>query len=153
MIRAGCSIGSRTLSLIPVGERRGKPMFNVRFVLATFVWAFSLIAASSVFFGTLAAELTFDLKVAHGRVPDTMRLIRVRQGDVVRLRWRTDQPLTLHLHGYDIEKHIESGATSELTFTAYATGRFPVYVHAQGARAGGHAHEEEPLVNVEVYPR
>ena len=80
-------------------------MFRVRFVLATLVWVFFLIVASSA----LAAELTFDLKVAQGRVPDTMRLIRVKQGDVVRLRWSTDQPLTLHLHGYDIEKHVDMG--------------------------------------------
>jgi hypothetical protein len=62
-------------------------MFHLRFVLATFAWALLLIAASSEFFGTLAAELTFDLKVEHGRVPDTMRLIRIKQGDVVRLQW------------------------------------------------------------------
>ena len=128
-------------------------MFHLRFVLATFAWALLLIAASSEFFGTLAAELTFDLKVEHGRVPDTMRLIRIKQGDVVRLRWNTDQPLTLHLHGYDIEKYVEPGTTSDLTFTAYATGRFPVHAHAQGARAGCPTHEEEPLANIEVYPR
>jgi hypothetical protein len=122
-------------------------------VLATFAWAFLLIAASSKFFGTLAAELTFDLKVEHGRVPDTMRLIRIKQGDVVRLQWSTDQPLTLHLHGYDIEKNVEPGTTTDLTFTAYATGRFPVHVHAKGGCPDVHTHEEEPLVNVEVYPR
>ena len=126
-------------------------MFHVRFVLATFVWAFLLIAASSAFFGTLAAELTFDLKVEHGRVPDTMRLIRVTEGDVVKLRWTSDQPHVLHLHGYDVEKRIVAGAVTELTFTAYATGRFPIYVHAPGA--GGHAHEDAPLATIEVYPR
>jgi len=57
------------------------------------------------------------------------------------------------LHGYYIEKHVEPGTTTDLTFTAYATGRFPVHVHAQGARIDGPAHEEEPLVNIEVYPR
>jgi hypothetical protein len=127
-------------------------MFHVRFVLARVVGAFLLIAASSAFFGTLAAELTFDLEVAHGRVPDAMRLIRVKQGDVVRLRWSTDQPLTLHLHGYDIEKHVEPRTTTDLTFTAYATGRFPVHVHAHGSRPDGYTHEEEPLVTIEVYP-
>ncbi len=35
----------------------------------------------------------------------------------------------LHLHGYDIEKRIEPGAVTEMTFTARATGRFPVEVH------------------------
>jgi hypothetical protein len=128
-------------------------MFHVRFAPATFVGAFLLMAASGAFFGALTAELTFDLKVEHGRVADTMRLIRVNQGDVVRLRWSTDQPFTLHLHGYDIEKHVEAGTTTDITFTAYATGRFPVHVHAQGGRPDGHTHEEEPLVIIEVYPR
>ena len=128
-------------------------MLHVRFVLTTFVGAFLLIAASGTFFSTVAADLAFDLKVAHGRVPDAMRLIRVKQGDVVRLRWSADQPVTLHLHGYDIEKQVEPGTTTDLAFTAHATGRFPVHVHAQGARIDGPAHEEEPLVNIEVYPR
>jgi hypothetical protein len=123
-------------------------MFHVRKIL----WVFLGMAASTAFFGAIAAELTFDLRVEHGRLPDTMRLIRVKQGDVVRLRWSTDQPLTLHLHGYDIEKHVEPGTATDLTFTAYATGRFPIHVHAQGARAGGHTQEEELLVNIEVYP-
>jgi hypothetical protein len=124
---------------------------RIPLVLAAFALAFLLIAASSAFLA-VAAELTFDLKVAHGRVADAMRLIRVKQGDIVKLRWTTDQPLVLHLHGYDIEKRIEPGAAAEFTFTAYATGRFPVHVHLQGDRRG-HAHEEAPLVNVEVYPR
>ncbi len=64
--------------------------------------------------------------------------------------WTTDRPLTLHLHGYDIEKRVAPGTVTEMTFTADATGRFPVHVHAQGA---GPAHEEALLVNVEVYPR
>jgi hypothetical protein len=123
-------------------------MFHVRKIL----WVFLGMAASTAFFGASAAELTFDLRVEHGRLPDTMRLIRVKQGDVVRLRWSTDQPLTLHLHGYDIEKHVEPGTATDLTFTAYATGRFPIHVHAQGARTGGHTQDEEPLVNIEVYP-
>jgi hypothetical protein len=124
---------------------------RIPFVLAAAALAFLLMATSSAFLA-VAAELTFDLKVEHGRVADTMRLIRVKQGDIVKLRWTTDQPLVLHLHGYDIEKRVEPGAAAEFAFTAYATGRFPIHVHAQGERRG-HAHEEAPLVNVEVYPR
>ncbi len=103
--------------------------------------------------GAVAAELTFVLRIDRGRVPDNMRMIRVKQGDVVRLQWSTDQPVTLHLHGYDIEIQAEPGAVRDLAFTAYATGRFPVYVHSTRARAGSHAHEESPLVYIEVYPR
>ena len=101
--------------------------------------------------GAVAEELAFDLKVERGRVALNMRLIRVKQGDVVKLRWSTDRAMDLHLHGYDIEKRIEPGTVSELTFTARATGRFEVGVHVS-ARGGGHSHGA-PLVQIEVYPR
>ena len=101
----------------------------------------------------LAAELTFDIKIERGRVPDTVRLIRVHEGDVVKLRFEGDEPIVLHLHGYDIEKRVAPGTITELAFTAYATGRFPIHVHAQGAGAGGQAHEDAPLATIEVYPR
>lgn len=100
--------------------------------------------------GARAEELTFDLKVERGRVAPDQRLIRVKQGDVVRLRWSTDRTMDLHLHGYDVEKRIEPGSVSELTFTARATGRFSVEVHV-AKRGGGHSHA--PLVQIEVHPR
>jgi hypothetical protein len=108
------------------------------------------LIASACLSGARAEELTFDLKVERGRVAPDKRLIRVRQGDVVRLRWSTDRAMDLHLHGYDIEKRIEPGAVAELTFTARAAGRFSVEVHV-AKRSGGHAHA--PLVQIEVHPR
>ena len=122
-----------------------------RLVSARWILALMLIAISSA--GALAAELTFDIKVERGRVSDTMRLIRVSEGDVVKLQLISDQPLVLHLHGYDIEKRVVPGAITEMTFTAYATGRFPIHVHARGPDAGGNAHEDAPLCTLEVYPR
>ena len=110
-----------------------------------------LIAGAASIGGVGAEELTFDLKVERGRVADNMQLIQVKQGDVVRLRWSTDRALDLHLHGYDIEQKIMPGSVSELTFTARATGRFPVEVHTP-RRGGGHSHGA-PLVRIEVYPR
>ena len=101
----------------------------------------------------LAAELTFDIKIERGCVPDTMRLIRVNEGDVVKLRWTSDQPIVLHLHGYDVEERVAVDAITELAFTAYATGRFPIHDHTQGAGSGGHTHEDAPLATIEVYPR
>jgi hypothetical protein len=113
--------------------------------------ALALICACSV--GAVAEALVFDIRVEHQSVPDTMRLIRVKQGDAVRLRWTTDQPLVVHLHGYDIEKRLVPGSVIELAFTAHATGRFPIHIHASGGSAAAHAHEDAPLVTVEVYPR
>src|SRR5262249_20580066 len=96
-------------------------------------------------------ELTFDVRIAGGVVPANMALIRVRQGDKVRLRFTSDRSITVHLHGYDIERRIEPGAVVELAFTARATGRFPVEEHRQGAQ--GHSHADAPLIRIEVYPR
>ncbi len=97
-------------------------------------------------------EVTFDLKIEKGRVAQNMRLIRVKQGDAVKLRWTSDRPIVLHLHGYDIEKKVEPGAVAEMAFEARATGRFPVEEHKPNAK-GGHSHGEASLVRIEVRPR
>ncbi|MCL4766027.1 MAG: hypothetical protein KJZ80_07340 [Hyphomicrobiaceae bacterium] len=99
-----------------------------------------------------AADLTFDVRIEQGRVPQNMRRIRVEQGDAVRLRWTTDRPIVVHLHGYDIQKTVEPGKATEMTFTAHATGRFPVEEHEPNAR-GGHSHGEAALLRIEVHPR
>ena len=112
---------------------------------------FLALAASMMNLEVEAQELTFVLRIANGRVPANMRLIRVKQGDVVRLQWSADRRVMLHLHGYDIEKTIEPGAVTDLTFTAHATGRFPVSPHIP-QQTGGHAHGDV-LVTIEVYPR
>jgi hypothetical protein len=82
-----------------------------------------------------------------------MRRVRVTQGDVVRLRWHVDRPMTLHLHGYDLEQRVRPETAAEMKFTASATGRFPVHAHATGTVADSTVREEAPLVYVEVYPR
>ena len=90
------------------------------------------IAAGSA--GVPAAELVFDIRIEHGRVPDTMHLMRVHQGDAVKLRWTSDRPLVLHLHGYDLEQRVAADAVAELKFTASATGRFPIEIHVARSR-------------------
>ena len=106
-------------------------------------------ATRATIIGAGAAELTFDIGIERGRVAENMSVIRVKQGDVVRLRWSTDRSIILHLHGYDIEKKVEPDTVVLMEFVAYATGRFPVEVHGG---PGGHSHGEAPLVRIEVYP-
>jgi len=101
--------------------------------------------------GAKADELTFELRIERGHVPANMRLIRVKQGDVVKLRWSSDRSIALHLHGYDIERKIEPGVVAEMTFTARATGRFLVQEHK--AVSGGAHNHGAPIVQVEVLPR
>ncbi|MBO0764501.1 MAG: hypothetical protein J2P50_07925 [Hyphomicrobiaceae bacterium] len=98
-----------------------------------------------------AADLTFDLKIVAGKLPEAMRLVRVKRGDTVKLRWTSDRPTVLHLHGYDIECRVEPGAVAEMSFVARATGRFPVEEHKPDAK-GGHSHGDGALVHVEVLP-
>jgi len=112
-------------------------------------FALSLAASTVVAKG---AEVTYALRIESGRVSENMRLIRVAQGDVVKLQWSADKPSTVHLHGYDIEKRVTPGAITELTFAARATGRFPVNLHGSAAETAGHGHEDT-LVTIEVYPR
>ena len=121
-------------------------IFRTCLVGAVLAWA-----TSAPIIGAGAAELTFDLHIERGRVAENMSVIRVKQGDIVRLRWSTDRSIILHLHGYDIERKIEPGAIGVMEFTAHATGRFPVEVH-RSSEAGGHSHGETPLVRIEVYP-
>ena len=121
------------------------------FFLRCFLTLSLVLAPSLAVTSAKADELTFDLRIEHGQLPANMRLIRVKQGDVVRLRWSSDRSIALHLHGYDIERKIESGVVTEMTFTSRATGRFPVEEHQ--ARSGGGDTHGVPIAQVEVLPR
>jgi hypothetical protein len=93
-----------------------------------------------------AAERVFDLAIVGGKLTGGQDTIRVQQRDNVVLRWHSDQPIVLHLHGYEMETRVIPGAVAETRFEARATGRFPVHVHA------GQARSESVLVYLEVYP-
>jgi FtsP/CotA-like multicopper oxidase with cupredoxin domain len=109
------------------------------------------LAASGV--GVASADaVTFVLKIENGRVPRNLRLIRVKQGDTVKLQWSTDRRTNLHLHGYDIEKEVVPGTVAEMSFDARATGRFTVAPHVGKQAGGGHSHGDA-LVTIEVHPR
>jgi hypothetical protein len=124
-----------------------RPTHSIRGML---VLAMLAVGAASA--AAQGPEVVFDLKVEKGRVAPSMRLVRVKQGDAVKLRWTSDRPIVLHLHGYDIETKVEPGAVAEMAFAARATGRFPVEEHKPDAK-GGHSHGEAPLVRIEVRPR
>lgn len=118
-------------------------------LLRAFVLALSSCIAMNVAAG--AAEVSYALAIANGRVPENMRLIRVKQNDVVKLEWSTDKPISVHLHGYDIEKDVKPGTVTPMTFTARATGRFTIEPHVGKTSSGGHTHGDV-LVTIEVYP-
>jgi hypothetical protein len=94
-------------------------------------------------------EQVFELRIEDGEVADEVRTLRVTEGDRVRLRWTADARTIIHLHGYDIEREVTPGRVTEMQLEAYATGRFPIEVHAHGDAS----HHEAPLLVLEVYPR
>lgn len=109
-----------------------------------------LLALSMFVVAAQASEeiRTFDLAIRAGELPPDMRVIRVQQGDHVTLRWTTDRSVTIHLHGYDIEKKVPvGGEPTVMRFTARATGRFPIELHG-----ADHGHEKI-LAYLEVHPR
>lgn len=96
-----------------------------------------------------AAEKVIEVRIEKRRVIEPQNTVRVVQGETVTLRWRTDEKLTLHLHGYDLELDVESGSVAEMRFVAAVSGRFPITSHGFGGAAGpGHA----ALLYIEIYP-
>lgn len=100
-----------------------------------------------------AAERSFDLVVASQAERDAApRVLRVVKGDAVRLRIRGDRDGEVHLHGYRLTAHLTPGSTTELAFTAHATGRFRIEWHAAAAAAST-SHHAPPLAILEVHPQ
>ena len=90
------------------------------------------------------------LAVVDRQLPTDQQTLKVSEGDQVTLVWTSDQALSLHLHGYDIELEVPAETPTEMSFEAFATGRYPVTLHDHGSHGG---HEEVPLLYLEVHPR
>jgi hypothetical protein len=71
----------------------------------------------------------FDLRIENGRLAGNIRAIRVRRNDIVEINWSADRRTVLHLHGYDIEATVDPDRPQTMSFTARATGRFPIETH------------------------
>ena len=94
------------------------------------------------------------LKIAGGEIQGGKKVIRVKQGDEVKLNLMADKTTEVHLHGYDIEKTVSPGGVAVMTFRARVAGRFPVTLHGSHShgrkKSGGHG--EKVLFYLEVHP-
>jgi hypothetical protein len=88
----------------------------------------------------------FEITLENGRLAGGPRTLQAVRGERVELLWISDRTVTLYLHGYDIEVTVDAGSPQRMTFTARATGRFPVEVHGGSGR-------DRTLIHVEVHPR
>ncbi len=96
------------------------------------------------------------LKIAGGEIQGGSKVVRVKQGDKVKLNLMADKTTEVHLHGYDIEKVVSPGGVAVMAFQARVAGRFPVTVHGSHShgtkkRKGG-GHGEKVLFYLEVHP-
>jgi hypothetical protein len=108
--------------------------------------------AAAVAVAADAPQKTFDLAISRGAVPKEQRLLRVDKGDLVRIRLKADTPGEVHLHAYRLVTKVTPGSTSELKFTARATGRFRIEWHPAGEASKGD-HHGPPLARLEVRPK
>jgi len=86
----------------------------------------------------------FDLRIENGRLAGSLKTIRVQLNDAVEINWSADRRTVLHLHGYNIETIVDAGESQTMSFTARATGRFPIETH--GVR-------HTVVIHLEVHPR
>jgi hypothetical protein len=96
-----------------------------------------------------AAVRAFEIRIEHRRVSQAQRVLRATEGEHVELRWSADEPLVVHLHGYDVETRLAPGKPAVTAFVARLTGRFPVAIHAEGESK----HRHSALLHVEIHPR
>jgi len=91
------------------------------------------------------------VQVAKGKPEGGVRTIRVRRGESIVLQFRSDEELTVHVHGYDAHVDVRPGSTATLRLIAQYQGRFPVGAHLKPAAPGKHG-PEPTLLYLEVYP-
>jgi hypothetical protein len=97
-----------------------------------------------------AEQRHFDLDLKAGQLPKDQQTIKVKQGDAVELKWTSDQPIRMHLHGYDMMIAVKPGEPTVTAINARIPGRFSAE-KLQEKAAGGHQHGGKILF-FEVYP-
>jgi len=104
-----------------------------------------LVMATLAGASSIAFSQSLSVDISGGRVKGGETL-RVRQGDQVQVRFLSDKPIVLHLHGYDLNVKVVPPEPAFLNFKAEVAGRFPIHEHRTGA--GNH----RAVLFIEVYP-
>ncbi len=101
----------------------------------------------------LAAPERIEITIRDRAVTGDLNVVRVTQAASIELQVSTDEAVTLHLHGYDLEFVVTPDEPVVIEFEAFATGRFPISSHGWAGDDDGHQHGHETLLYLEVYPR
>ena len=84
-----------------------------------------------------AQDRTFNLEIEDSKLVAGNPPLQVNEDDYVEITVASDEPVSFHLHGYDIEVKAGPGQPATLAFTANATGSFPFTIHEEGAEEDG----------------
>lgn len=79
--------------------------------------------------GSSAAAKMIVVTITHGKASGDTGRIPVKVNSHVTIQVTSDTADEVHLHGYDIEKELEPGEPTSLSFVADQTGIFEVELH------------------------
>jgi hypothetical protein len=106
--------------------------------------------------GAASVVREFDVSIRDRRVEGGASTLRVTRGDTVLMRWRADEAVSLHVHGYDLRADVSATSSTSIRFEAAVAGRFPVTAHEFGgvgaSAASAKTHREVTLLYLEVLP-
>ena len=116
----------------------------------------TIFVVSVALLGAASTAREFDISIRDRRVDGGASTLRVMRGETVVLRWRADEAVSLHIHGYDLQVEL-AAATPKIThFNATVAGRFPIAAHEFGGAGNAHARPkpsfEVTLLYLEVLP-
>ena len=110
-----------------------------------FLVLISSLAVAACGGGDAPEEVIFDLRIADRALVGFESALEVKQDDVVTFNVTSDEAASFHLHGYDHELELAPQQTGIMSFTADATGSFPMTVHV-GAESGDEEHDSMTAV-------
>jgi FtsP/CotA-like multicopper oxidase with cupredoxin domain len=114
-------------------------------VAASLLWPLPDAYAAPLAATDQPARRVIDVPIANGKATVAGGTIKVKQGDELELRWSSDRPMSLHLHGYDVEVKVAPPSPAVMSFRANLAGRFAVSEHRQAGR-------EQAVLYLEVHP-
>lgn len=125
--------------------------YRVLFWTAIAVLALGLMACGS---GSEPQDVTFEIAVADRELVGDTTTYVATQGDTVTLNITSDEPGTVHVHGYDVEEETGDDGSVSMTFVADATGQFSIEMHVGGhdETAACQTDAEGVVLNVDTQP-
>ncbi len=108
-----------------MNARPGRTFAAIRAALSILALAAGPVAA-----GAAVVEAT----IRGGSLVAPQRTLVVTQHSELELRWRSDRPIDLHLHGYGLQVRVTPQQPATLAFKARLAGRFPVSEHGADGR-------------------